>query len=93
MRIGFEGHFQLRYLAAWSVDAAGCGSWQDIESALSRVAQFVCRVQVMSQLRGASEQSPGHPRYHTLASRLLYLAVQQLRVLAMALLWLIVAAN
>ena len=92
MRIGFEGDFQLWHLAAWSVGAAGCGSWQDIESALSRVAQFVCRVQVMSQLRGASEQSPGHPRYHTLASRLLYLVVQ-LQMLAMALLWLIVAAN
>ena len=78
VRIGFEGHFHLRYLATWSVDASGCGSWQGIESALSRVAQFVCRVQVndMSQLRGASEQTPGHPRYHTLGSRLLYLAVQ-----------------
>ena len=93
MRIGFEGDFQLWHLAAWSVGGAGCGSWQDIESVLRRIAEFCCCVQVVWQLRSTLERPPGHPRYHTPASQQLYLAVQQLRVLTMALLWLIVAAN
>ena len=71
MCIGFEGHFQLRYLAPWSVGGAlaGCGSWQGIESALRRIAEFCCCVQAVWQLRGTLERPPGHPRYHTPAPR------------------------
>ena len=55
-----HSHTTRATLGAWPpglVDAAGCGSWQDIESALCRIAQFVCRVQAMWQkkLRGTDD--------------------------------------